>query len=176
MWAVPLGCLGVGTTKFSMQDSCITDIQLRNGCLTEDRSLSPASGSMVNRSHSCPLRFQGAACTCGPSPWGALAWVLQSFRCKTRVLPISNFEMDVGLKIATYRRRVEARSIRPIVAPCAFKGWLARVGPPLGVLGRGCYKVFNARLVSYRYPTSTWMSDCRSQRIAGEWKQGQSAP
>ena len=71
---------------------------------------------------------------------------------------------------------VEARSIGPVVVPCAFKGWLARVGPPLGVLGRGCYKVFNARLVSYRYPTSKWMSDCRSQRIAGEWRLGRSVP
>ena len=71
---------------------------------------------------------------------------------------------------------VEARPIGSVVAPCAFKGWLARVGPPLGVLGRGCYFVFNARLVRYRYPTSKWMCYCRSQLIAGEWKQGQSVP
>ena len=79
-----------------------------------DGSGTEHNGSKVNRSHGCPLRFQGVACTCGPSPWGAWAWMLPRFQCKTRELPISNFEMDV---------------------------WL-----------------------------------CRSQLIAGEWKQGQSVP
>ena len=62
--------------------------------------------------------------------------------------------------------------------PVSRKSWkkVSRVGPSLGVLGRGCYLVFNARLVCYRYPTSKWMSDCRSQWIAVEWKQGGSVP
>ena len=112
----------------------------------------------------------------GPPLWGAWAWVLPPFQCKTRELPISNFEMDVWL-CGSHRIAGEwKRTIGPIVAPCAFKGWLARVGPPVGVLGRGCYLVFNARLVSYRYPTSKWMSDCRSQLIARAWKQGRSVP